>query len=201
MIKRTVRDLLQHSDKNFAVSFLEVYMDNYHDLHTNTNLYASASKIEKIPVVNVDQFDKQLHNAIKNRRTDATNQNTKSSRSHMIVTFYIQDAARASKLSFVDLAGLENSEAAKGAKQSKEAGKIRVELSAITNQLRTLKETNMKDGTKKKLSFGSTRVLRVLRDSMEPGSSAKVLMINCIIGSEESQDATKYVLETSQNIV
>lgn len=106
---------------SLGVSVIEMYNENIYDLlsesGSNLSIYENTQNNVIIPdlipveVSNICELEKVIKLASKLRQTSSTNFNERSSRSHLIITYYLKihagDIITKSKLHIIDLAGSE----------------------------------------------------------------------------------------------
>ena len=138
-----------------------------------------------MPIENIEEFSKIYRTGIHNRKTDKTKMNSDSSRSHAILTFYVQTKQKingsivcpTSKLNFVDLAGAER------LKQTEAFGDRKSEAAKINTSLTVLKRIiNMLSTTKSKdmagIPYRESVLTMILKDSL--GGNSHTIIIGTI---------------------
>ncbi|KAJ3343749.1 Kinesin-like protein kif3a [Gonapodya sp. JEL0774] len=173
-------------------SALEIYNEDIRDLlnpkagagkleikeHSDTGVY--VRDLSTFVVKDVNEIDKLLNIANKNRSVGATAMNERSSRSHSIFSVTVersdveQDGSehiRVGKLHLVDLAGSERqSKTQASGDRLKEATKINLSLSALGNVI-----SSLVDGKSSHVPYRDSKLTRLLQDSL--GGSAKTVML------------------------
>ncbi|KXS10018.1 kinesin-domain-containing protein, partial [Gonapodya prolifera JEL478] len=176
-------------------SALEIYNEDVRDLlnpkpgsaakldikeHPDTGVY--VRDLATFVVKDVDEIDKLLNLANKNRSVGATAMNERSSRSHSIFTVTVErsdtspddpssEHIRVGKLHLVDLAGSERqSKTQASGDRLKEATKINLSLSALGNVI-----SSLVDGKSSHVPYRDSKLTRLLQDSL--GGSAKTVML------------------------
>lgn len=181
-----------------SISILEVYNETIRDLigtgsgkieireDNKENTHIQGIKIK--PVKSYQEIFSAVEKGKTNRAMGCTNMNEYSSRSHCIITLYIQsvsaDKEYCSKLHLIDLAGSERvwkSEAV--GLRMQEACNINQSLSALSNVLHRL-------GSKEKhIPYRDSKLTHLLKDSL--GGDAKTLVITTV--SPLPRDASETV--------
>lgn len=190
-------------------SYLEIYGDDIRDLlcTANTKCELRESKELGVYVKNISSFVckniKQMKSLIdsgrQNRSTGSTDMNTRSSRSHGIVTITVEmghtedqskSPVRVGKLNLVDLAGSERqSKTNAEGKRLKEACRINLSLTTLGNVISALAENKGQF-----IPYRDSKLTRLLRNSL--GGNSKTLMIanigpaNC--SYDESLNTLRY---------
>ena len=113
--------------------------------------------------------------------------NSRSSRSHTILTVWLQTTTSAgsfaTKLNLVDLAGSE-----RRGKMGDQGKKIHQEGDAINQSLLTLQRVVMSLGRNEKPSFRESKLTRFLQDSL--GGNCKTALIACAWGEPDKSSET-----------
>ena len=115
-----------------------------------------------------------IHNSTCLRTVGKTKMNLQSSRSHMIVTFYVMKADQTllAKLTLVDLAGSECLKQTEATGLSlKESQKINLSLFELTNVLRALNDPNQV------VCYRNSELTKLLKDSLG-GKSKNIVLIH-----------------------
>lgn len=138
-------------------------------------------------VTTKQEFYQLFDRGNRQRNTAATVMNERSSRSHSILTLYIErsmshqssDGAKqsliAAKLNFVDLAGSERLTTSATDKIGKESININQSLSCLANVISALTDPS---GAPKHVPYRDSKLTRLLKDSL--GGNAKTCMIACL---------------------
>ena len=140
MYGEIVRDLLQDA--------MEVNIASY-----------GGNYLSEWEVHNEDEVKLRLMEGMKIRATAETKMNAKSSRSHLLVFFYLFNGDRKiAKLTLVDLAGSENLKRSEAQNErKKEAQNINLSLFELTNVLRDLTIPN------KVVSYRNSKLTMMLK--------------------------------------
>ncbi|EFC42122.1 kinesin-8 [Naegleria gruberi] len=203
------RMMEQKHDKTYrvAISFLEVYNENIHDLlvpHTGKaiNHEIREDKVKGIIVSglsehvceNADQALELIQLGIANRTQYGTAANAQSSRSHAVFQINVQQTDRTAniqadvgigKLSLIDLAGSERASVTKnrGARLV-EGANINKSLLALSNCINALG----KNKGKGYVPYRNSKLTRLLKDSL--GGNCKTVMIANLSPSYSCYDDT-----------
>jgi hypothetical protein len=159
-----LREFSQRSVRTGKVLFTQVYIEN--------------CIIE--PVTTKSDLIQFITDALQRRVSHATASNLHSSRSHMIVTFHLQQIQeatgekRTSFLHMVDLAGSENTDKSqvKG-QQMKEAAAINKSLSQLSLVIHALTKHDTH------IPYRDSQLTYLLRDSLG-GNAKTLLLLHCI---------------------
>ncbi|KNC98298.1 uncharacterized protein SPPG_06694 [Spizellomyces punctatus DAOM BR117] len=196
-------------------AYLEIYNEHVHDLlspstASSLTVRYSASRgfyVENLLVLECHALGDcvaVLQEGLRNRTTRAHQLNEYSSRSHAMMTLYI-DSERADpegglplrqhgKISFVDLAGSEK------VKESKTTGDMLTETFNINKSLLTLGNciSALSDPRKRNghIPYRDSNLTRLLADSL--GGSGLALMIACISSSPHHSNETLKTLRYAQ---
>ncbi|XP_075044116.1 kinesin-like protein KIF18A [Mixophyes fleayi] len=194
---------------NVAVSYLEVYNEQIHDLLSNSGPLAVREDAQKGVVVqgltlhqpkSADEILQLLDYGNKNRTQHPTDVNATSSRSHAVFQIYLrqQDKSasidqnvRIAKMSLIDLAGSERASAtnAKGARL-REGTNINRSLLALGNVINALADPKTK---KQHIPYRNSKLTRLLKDSL--GGNCRTIMIAAVSPSSLSYDDTYNTLK------
>ncbi|KAI8928585.1 P-loop containing nucleoside triphosphate hydrolase protein [Entophlyctis helioformis] len=177
-------------------SYLEIYNEHVQDLlnppNTTLPVRWSAERgfyVENLFIVDCEVLDDALavlEEGLRNRTTASHDMNEHSSRSHSVLTIYLEtvsmdkDEGRPvkahGKISFVDLAGSEK------VKESKATGDTFTEALSINKSLLTLGLciTALSDSRKRQghIPFRDSKLTKLLADSL--GGNGLALMIACV---------------------
>lgn len=146
------------------------------DLRERSNGETFLEGLTTVPVTTFKRLVKQLEDGIKSRCVGKTSMNARSSRSHVISTFYVKvyhgKGAVASKLHLVDLAGSERPEKAKTkGKSFKEGVSINKSLLVLGNVVSAL-SANKKHSIEKSNSLVDSKELPATPNTLR--SSARL---------------------------
>nr|KAJ3418463.1 Kinesin- protein 12 [Polyrhizophydium stewartii] len=191
-----MRDSGQLSAIRVQASYLEIYNEHVQDLLNPQNATLpvrwSAERgfyVENLFIVDCDVLDDSLavlEEGLRNRTVAAHDMNEHSSRSHSILTIYLETQAMDAsegrpvkhhgKISFVDLAGSEK------VKESKASGDTFTEALSINKSLLTLGIciSSLADPRKRlgHIPFRDSKLTKLLADSL--GGHGMALMIACV---------------------
>ncbi|XP_077175792.1 kinesin-like protein KIF17 isoform X2 [Paroedura picta] len=185
-------------------SYLEIYNEEIRDLlgsdtkqklelkeHPEKGVYVKGLSLHAVH--NIAQCEHIMEIGLKNRAVGYTLMNKDSSRSHSIFTITMeiytvdergQDHLRAAKLNLVDLAGSERqSKTGAVGERLKEATKINLSLSALSNVISALADTKCTH-----IPYRDSKLTRVLQDSL--GGNTKTLMVACLSPADNNYDET-----------
>ncbi|KAJ3321080.1 Kinesin- protein 12 [Boothiomyces sp. JEL0866] len=202
------------TDIRIQASYLEIYNENVLDLLNPQNFGLpvrwTAERgffVERLFIVDCDNLDDclaVLEEGIRNRTTGGHEMNEHSSRSHSLLTIYLEingfDEAdghpqqRYGKISFVDLAGSER------VKESKPTLDTFTEALSINKSLLTLGKCISALADPKKtgghVPFRDSKLTKLLSDSL--GGKGSALMISCISPSQTNFNETLKTLRYAQ---
>ncbi|KAJ3127283.1 Kinesin- protein 12 [Nowakowskiella sp. JEL0407] len=185
--------------------YMEIYNENVLDLLSSQNSSLSirwtAEKgfyVENLLVLECENLDDclvVLEEGLKNRTTRSHNLNDYSSRSHSILTIYIDGeyvdeygckTATHGKISFVDLAGSEKLKTSRASGQTlKETLNINKSLLTLGNCISALSD---KKSRRSHIPYRDSKLTQLLSDSL--GGNGLALMIACISPSSENIQET-----------
>ena len=178
-----------------GVSFLEIYNEKASDLLVTDKIDLEireqdgmffAPLLTRTEVHDREQLLELIRVGNDHRNVAATSQNSRSSRSHTILTLYLEkrvvktnepaeavDASLfiSSKLNLVDLAGSERLTSSTKQKQGRETLSINLSLSCLSNCILCLTEGSVP-------TYRDSKLTRLLKDSL--GGNSKTTMIACI---------------------
>ncbi|XP_075252717.1 kinesin-like protein KIF27 [Convolutriloba macropyga] len=199
------------------VSFIEIYKEELHDLldsesYPFKNLHIREDEKGNTTVVNAREIccssaEEVLAYAEQGatmRRTEATQMNERSSRSHSIFTLILERRGEtkskltsevdclSSKIHFVDLAGSERaSKTGNIGERFKESIHINTGLLALGNVISALSDQKRKSGH---IPYRDAKITRLLKDSL--GGNSNTVMITCVSPTfnnfDESLNSLKY---------
>eukprot|EP00462_Mataza_sp_D1_P015940 CAMPEP_0175149498 /NCGR_PEP_ID=MMETSP0087-20121206/17284_1 /TAXON_ID=136419 /ORGANISM="Unknown Unknown, Strain D1" /LENGTH=512 /DNA_ID=CAMNT_0016435211 /DNA_START=34 /DNA_END=1569 /DNA_ORIENTATION=- len=176
-----------------SVSYLEIYNEHVHDLLADDykdNLqvrecdgcFFVPSLTKSVACSEADALT-LIEKGWQVRSTAATEMNHTSSRSHSILTFYIEKRTQSrnsallstvvSKLNLVDLAGSERHQASDEL-HFKESVNINQSLSTLANVISALSQAEKRTH----IPYRDSKLTRLLKDSI--GGNSKTLMIACV---------------------
>lgn len=193
---------MEKLDFDIKASYLEIYNNNITDLLAKKTKECKimedkirgiyVTNIAQFPVSSFDDIKKILQIGTKNRTVAETKMNKFSSRSHGILTLYVEQkekddaegfTLKQSKIHLIDLAGSERQKdtLAKGDRLREGAG-INQSLSCLGNVINALVSK------KPHIPYRDSKLTRLLQDSI--GGTACTLMCSCLspasINYEES---------------
>ncbi|NWU97640.1 KI18A protein, partial [Upupa epops] len=194
---------------NIAVSYLEVYNEQIHDLLVNSGPLAVREDAQKGVVVqgltlhqpkSAGEILQMLDYGNKNRTQHPTDVNSSSSRSHAVFQIYLRQQdrtasinqnVRVAKMSLIDLAGSERARAtnAKGAR-FREGTNINRSLLALGNIINALADPKTK---KQHIPYRNSKLTRLLKDSL--GGNCRTIMIAAVSPSSLFYDDTYNTLK------
>ncbi|KAL6893496.1 hypothetical protein ACP4OV_007594 [Aristida adscensionis] len=182
-------------------SFLEVHNEQINDLlepsqrdlqiRENAGNGIHVENLTDEYVSTVEDVNQILMKGLSNRKVGTTSMNLKSSRSHVIFTCVIEawskgfasngfSSSRTSRITFVDLAGLENDELDGAAKHcTKEERNLKKSLSKLGKLVNILSESP--ESHKADLPYEQSCLTHVLKDTL--GGNSRVTFL-CSISSE-----------------
>eukprot|EP00199_Chlamydomonas_sp_CCMP681_P000065 CAMPEP_0119105464 /NCGR_PEP_ID=MMETSP1180-20130426/3409_1 /TAXON_ID=3052 ORGANISM="Chlamydomonas cf sp, Strain CCMP681" /NCGR_SAMPLE_ID=MMETSP1180 /ASSEMBLY_ACC=CAM_ASM_000741 /LENGTH=1060 /DNA_ID=CAMNT_0007090509 /DNA_START=65 /DNA_END=3247 /DNA_ORIENTATION=+ len=191
----------------FNASVLEIYNEQIYDLLSGgreqdgdkldvkqgpEGMHVPGLKLEEVR--SIDDVANFMKRGKQSRSTFATNMNEHSSRSHLVLSVYVQATSKTGapsmrgKLHLIDLAGSERvgRSGAQG-DRLKEAQSINKSLSAMGDVIQALQQKNAH------IPYRNSKLTRLLEDSL--GGQAKcVLVVNCSPAAENVPE-TKCSLE------
>ncbi|NXU57813.1 KI18A protein, partial [Turnix velox] len=194
---------------NVAVSYLEIYNEQIHDLLVNSGPLAVREDAQKGVVVqgltlhqpkSAEEILQMLDYGNKNRTQHPTDVNASSSRSHAVFQIYLRQQdktasinqnVRIAKMSLIDLAGSERASAtsAKGAR-FREGTNINRSLLALGNVINALANPKSK---KQHIPYRNSKLTRLLKDSL--GGNCRTIMIAAVSPSSMFYDDTYNTLK------
>jgi kinesin family protein 5 len=195
----TILNSSEHIEFNVKVSFLELYNEKLQDLldPRKNNLQIKEDKAKgifvqdatEIYVTSAEQM-KQVHKSgFESRTIAATRMNERSSRSHSIFVVAVNqkdtktDAAKSSKLYFVDLAGSEKiSKTQVSGQQLEEAKNINKSLTSLGIVINALTEKE-----KGHVPYRDSKLTRLLQESLG-GNSQTSLILACSMCSYNDKE-------------
>ncbi|KAI8813001.1 P-loop containing nucleoside triphosphate hydrolase protein, partial [Cladochytrium replicatum] len=179
------------------VAYLEIYNEQVHDLLNSTSNALSVRwtaergfYVENLLVIECESLDdciSILEEGLRNRTTRSHKMNEYSSRSHSIMTVYLETelveneetVVTQGKLSFVDLAGSEK------VKESMTSGEVFAEALNINKSLLTLGNciSALSDARKRggHVPYRDSKLTKLLADSL--GGTGMALMFACVAPS------------------
>ena len=207
VMQRLIRALFAKTKAKHATlsaSFMEIYNEQVNDLQTGAaNLQvhlpvgrpAAVAGLSEKTVASFDEFQGLLGKAVARRKTFATGENARSSRSHSIVRLRIADEAQGTLATLLvcDLAGSERLKktGAEGQRLA-EGCMINRSLLSLGKCISTLAST----GRSAFVSFRDSKLTMVLRDSLS--GQSKVLMLANVSPAAGSYDDTLSCLTYAQ---
>ncbi|KAL9316712.1 hypothetical protein ACSQ67_017713 [Phaseolus vulgaris] len=206
-------------------SFLEIYNEQIGDLldPTQRNLEAcichpfmkddskNALYIENLTEEYVTSYDDVMQILIKglsSRKVGATSLNSKSSRSHIILTFVIESwckglssngfsSSKSSRISLIDLAGQDRNKVEDAGKQcQKESKNVKKSLSQLGHLVDVLTKETLSE--KAEVSNRNSCLTRLLQESL--GGNAKLSLICSISPDNKNNGETLRTLRFGQRV-
>ncbi|NXQ91887.1 KI18A protein, partial [Nyctibius grandis] len=194
---------------NIAVSYLEVYNEQIHDLLASSGPLAVCEDNQKGVVVqglslhepkSAEEILQMLDYGNKNRTQHPTDINASSSRSHAVFQIYLKQQdkpasinqnVRIAKMTLVDLAGSERARATntKGARFI-EGTNINCSLLALGNVINALADPKTK---RQHIPYRNSKLTRLLKDSL--GGNCRTIMIAAVSPSSLFYDDTYNTLK------
>ncbi|NXP13896.1 KI18A protein, partial [Thinocorus orbignyianus] len=194
---------------NVAVSYLEIYNEQIHDLLVNSGPLAVREDTQKGVVVqgltlhqpkSAEEILQMLDYGNKNRTQHPTDVNASSSRSHAVFQIYLRQQdktasinqnVRIAKMSLIDLAGSERANVtnSKGAR-FREGTNINRSLLALGNVINALANPKSK---KQHIPYRNSKLTRLLKDSL--GGNCRTIMIAAVSPSSMFYDDTYNTLK------
>lgn len=163
----------------FKVSAFEILDNVIFDLFENRVPFDEEhSKLEEKLISSYDEFKKLVKQINESRTQKPTNQNPKSSRSHLFVILQIENSA--SKMAFVDLAGFESSEG----KNVEESKHINTSLSELNMLLISAKKNQPI------IAKRSNKMTTNLKPFLSPPSETIIL---CHINNDAAKKGFEYM--------
>eukprot|EP00276_Gloeochaete_wittrockiana_P008853 CAMPEP_0184658688 /NCGR_PEP_ID=MMETSP0308-20130426/26510_1 /TAXON_ID=38269 /ORGANISM="Gloeochaete witrockiana, Strain SAG 46.84" /LENGTH=870 /DNA_ID=CAMNT_0027097865 /DNA_START=48 /DNA_END=2660 /DNA_ORIENTATION=+ len=196
-------------DYDIRVSLLEVYNEQINDLLADPkegrrDVRSGPSgtyipDLTMVPVKSDEEVGKVMEMGSRNRKVGATAMNTDSSRSHLVLTVYVEGVNKATgirstgKLNLVDLAGSERlSKSLATGDRLKEAQSINKSLSALGNVIASLAQKNAH------VPYRDSKLTMVLQDSL--AGDSKTLMFVQLRPSELHVSETVCSLNFAQRV-
>ncbi|KAM7250645.1 hypothetical protein ACFE04_022528 [Oxalis oulophora] len=188
-------------------SFLEIYNEQIGDLldpgqrnleikdDTKSGLY--VENLTEEYVTSYEDITQMLIKGLSSRKVGATSTNSKSSRSHIVFTFVIESwckgsssncfgSSRSSRISFVDLAGMDRNKLDDASGLRVREGKyVKKSISQLGHLVNTLAKGTQPGKAKDSLYRGS-RLTHLLRESL--GGNAKLTVI-CAIAPDNKNNS------------
>ncbi|XP_004295861.1 PREDICTED: kinesin-like protein KIN12B isoform X2 [Fragaria vesca subsp. vesca] len=188
----------------FRCSFLEVYNEQIGDLldPTMRNLEIKDDPKNGLYVENLteeyvssyEDVTQILIKGLSSRKVGATSTNSKSSRSHIVCTFIIESwcketsskcfgSSKTSRMSFVDLAGLDRNKDEDAGRQCTREGKyVKKSLSRLGHLVNTLAKAPH-SGRSEDVPYKSSSLTHLLRESL--GGNSKLTVI-CAVAPDNN---------------
>uniref|UniRef100_H3B8Z8 Kinesin-like protein n=1 Tax=Latimeria chalumnae TaxID=7897 RepID=H3B8Z8_LATCH len=192
-----------------AVSYLEVYNEQIHDLLEPKKPLAVREDRQKGVVVqglsfhqpkSAEQLLEVLANGNKNRTQHPTDANATSSRSHAIFQIYVKQEdrigslkqnLRVAKMCLIDLAGSERASSTNASgERLREGANINRSLLALINVINALADRKTK---KPHIPYRDSKLTRLLKDSI--GGNCRTIMIAAVSPSAMSYEDTYNTLK------
>ena len=189
------------------ISFLEIYLENIRDLFCESKNPESlkireskkkgvyAQNLLEKNITSINDAMAYIMNALRNRVTASTNMNDVSSRSHAVLTIYIDQEFEtetiSSKLNLCDLCGSEDIRKSKvDGINLVEAQKINTSLSALGNVIISLTEKNAH------IPYRDSKLTFLLSDSL--GGNNKTTILSAVSKHNEYYSDTINTLKFTQ---
>ena len=192
----------------FKISYLEIYNERIKDLlHldntkkveiSDINGVVNLKNLRKLKISSPGEAIKYIINGNQFRHTASTLMNKESSRSHAIISIYIENKLikenklKKSVFHIIDLAGSENQRrtGATG-ERTREAGSINKSLLNLSIVIRNI------INKKRQIPYRDSKLTHILRDSL--GGNAKTSIIATISNLDSNIEETKNTLDFAQN--
>ncbi|KAL7217829.1 hypothetical protein ACSBR2_011123 [Camellia fascicularis] len=200
-------------------SFLEIYNEQIGDLldPTQRNLEIKddakhgfyVENLTEEYVTNYDDITQILIKGLSSRKVGATSINSKSSRSHIVFTCVIESwskgtsstcfgSSKTSRISLVDLAGLERNKLDDDGRQCvKKEKSVKKSLSQLGHLVNILAE-GTKSGKPEVVPYRSSRLTHLLKESL--GGNVKLAVISSISPDHKSNCETLSTLRFGQRV-
>lgn len=214
-IFNNIREKEQEDDVEFLVkcSYFEIYNEHIMDLldpnqgsllireDIKKGVYVEGLTEEICSSAN-DMVD-LIRRGVSNRHVGSTSMNERSSRSHSVLTTFIESKTqreglwniRMSRFHIIDLAGSERAKSANTAgERLKEAGMINKSLSTLGNVINSLVE--VAEGRMRHIHYRDSKLTFLLRDSL--GGNSKTLIIANVSPNSNSFGETLSTLKFAQ---
>ena len=191
-----------------SLSFLEIYNEKASDLLVDdkrdleireTDGYFFLPTLTRPVVHSREELLELIRVGNEHRNVAATAQNSRSSRSHTILTLHIEKRVQSatdknellisSKLNLVDLAGSERLSTSTKHKQGRETLSINLSLSCLSNCILCLTEGSVP-------TYRDSKLTRLLKDSL--GGNSKTTMIACVSGLDSNASETVSTLRWAE---
>ena len=183
IISRTLRNLFYSNDENLIIriSLIEIYKDNVYDLLSvsKTKCVIQNYQVKDLTKLVIKDMTSMalIQNGILLRKVGKTSMNEESSRSHLVLTIYLENIKnlQRSKFNIIDLAGPEKAGA--DYKNSSSSKTALEEGSFINNSLMDLRLLIQRLAAKVNASYTNC-LTKILKDSL--GGNSYSLLIACI---------------------
>ena len=180
-------------------SYLELYNESFNDLLNpeSTNLQlrnhpqtgAFVENLLQVECEGISDAMMVFAEGTRNRKVGSHNLNKDSSRSHCMMTLYLDRrnlVGGGGRITFVDLAGSERlDESQSKGDAAKETGHINRSLFALGNVITSLADPRKRGGH---IPYRDSKLTRLLQDSL--GGSGRTLMLACCSPSSHHLDET-----------
>ena len=194
------------SDKDFHVrcSYLEVYNEIIYDLlqanspgldlREDPELGPQAAGLKRVEVNSADRIFQLLREGNMRGKTEATDANAVSSRSHAVLEIVVNRADRNNyqknvfmgKLALVDLAGAERAhETNNHGQQLRDGANVNRSLLALANCINALADRSKRSGH---IPYRDSKLTRLLKDSL--GGACKTVMITNVSPASDQFEET-----------
>ena len=185
IISRALRNLFSSNHENFEIqiSLLEIHKDKVNDLFNikkknNIIQNYSVKDLTKLTVTDLNSSMEIIQDGLLLRKVGKTSMNEESSRSHLVLTIYLENKIKnqTSKFNIVDLAGSEKAGVDfKNSSSSKEALEEGVWINQSLIDLRLLINRLVNGGN---ISYNANSLTKILKDSL--GGNSYSLLIACV---------------------
>ncbi|OAX36355.1 kinesin-domain-containing protein [Rhizopogon vinicolor AM-OR11-026] len=192
--------VLQKSNVELAVSYMEIYKDECYDLlvdretapklpvRENDVGQVFVANLTSIPIASIEEFVAIYSQASKHRSVGATNLNRASSRSHAMLTLEVTmtdslaQRSLTGKINLVDLAGSENNKlTGNDPTRMAESAAINKSLSVLGQVVHALNQGASR------IPYRNSKLTRILQDALG-GNSVGLLICNLAPGTKFRQD-------------
>lgn len=210
-----ISQLKSEQNRHFRVrvSCLEIYQENVRDLLQGSDSKRRRLRIldggtdvhvegaTEIPVNGLKQVLGAAESSMRNRATGSTEMNARSSRSHAIFTFIVEECTGpelnqvmyAAKLHLVDLAGSErNKRSGAVGERFQESIQINQGLLSLGNVISILGDKNLAHDSAH-VPYRQSKLTRLLRDSL--GGNSRTLFLACVSPADENAAETSNTLK------
>ncbi|XP_070180294.1 kinesin-like protein KIF28 [Littorina saxatilis] len=206
--KHLFSEMSDNPQQNYKVTFslCEIYNETVVDLLSKTNaplkirtrpkMGPYVQDLAVMPVKSAGQTEELLQQGLKNRMIAATNMNSNSSRSHLIVTLHFNQfmvtadgrrVKRKSQLKFVDLAGSERaSTTGATGDRLREGNMINRSLTGLASVINAL--ANAEKGKRTFVPYRETSLTRLMQEAL--GGNCATTLIATVSPASRNYDET-----------